>query len=74
MSENIQLRLLAISKHLKLLRESHNLTQWDIAKRLNTTQNAYSKIECGKTKMSLLMLLKIAEVYKIDIRSLLNSK
>ncbi|MGQ0737633.1 MAG: helix-turn-helix domain-containing protein [Bacteroidota bacterium] len=56
---------------IKLLRKKNNLTQSDIASSLNMSQNAYSLLESGKTKIDLDRLYQIARFYKISIYDLI---
>jgi transcriptional regulator with XRE-family HTH domain len=57
---------------LKNLREFNNYSQDYLAKILNISQAAYSKIENGSTQLSLEHLLKISELYKIGANDLLG--
>ena len=42
--------------------------------KLNISQNAYSKIELGYTRVTMRRLFVIAEVLEIDVVELLNQK
>jgi transcriptional regulator with XRE-family HTH domain len=57
---------------LKTLREFNNYSQEYIAKQLNISQAAYSKIENGSTQLSLDHLIKISEIYRISPSDLLG--
>ena len=49
---NIASQLKAVAANIKDRRLNLNLSQTYVAQKLNVTQNAYSKMEIGKTKMS----------------------
>lgn len=56
---------------IKTLREFHRYKQEYVASILGISQSGYSKIENGETsKISLLHLQKIAELYKLTIEQL----
>lgn len=52
---------------LKDVREDRDLTQADIAKLLDTTQEQISKYETGKQLMGIDKYIKLAEFYNISI-------
>lgn len=54
-------------RNIKRLRLERNYTQDYLAMKLNISQNAYSKLELGQSKLSLERLLQISEVFEIDI-------
>jgi transcriptional regulator with XRE-family HTH domain len=54
--------MLAIAANIRRRRESLNLTQDYIAYKLNISQNAFSKIELGNTKLTVERLLHLAEI------------
>jgi transcriptional regulator with XRE-family HTH domain len=41
---------------------------------MNITQNAYSKMELGKTQLSIPALFKIAEILGVEVKELLNTR
>lgn len=54
-------------KKIKMLREINNYTQQYVANELDISQNAYSLIEKGLTKLTLDRLDQIALFYKINV-------
>jgi transcriptional regulator with XRE-family HTH domain len=56
-----------ISKNLKDLRVKNNLTQTEIAKKLNISQRTYSFYETGKTEPNISILNAIADFYRVPI-------
>ena len=49
------------------LREDRDLTQADIAKVINTTQQQYSKMETGKADISGEKLVLLAKFYDVSV-------
>lgn len=54
------------------MRESHDYTQEYVAEVLDISQNAYSLLEKGTTKITLDRLEKLAELYKLPPVELIN--
>ncbi len=54
-----------LGQKLKVLRESSNRKQKDLALILSTTQQSYSKIENGKTNFSDALITKICDIFQI---------
>jgi transcriptional regulator with XRE-family HTH domain len=52
---------------LKLLRQKYQLTQVQIAEKLNCSIPAYSKMETGNTDVNTFRLQQIAKVYNIEV-------
>lgn len=63
-----------VKENIKNIRELKNYTQEYMAERLNISQAAYSKIEKGKTEITLLKLEEIASVFEITIEDILRFK
>lgn len=59
-----------ICKKIKELRKQHACTQQEVADSLNMSQNAYSMLEAGHTKIDIERLQQIAEFYKISVNNL----
>lgn len=51
---------------LRDLREDHDLTQADVARVLNTTQQVYSRYEKGINEMPLHHLISLCKFYKVS--------
>ena len=60
------------AKKLKILREINNFTQEHVADVLNISQNAYSLIEKGTTKVSLDRLETFSELYNTTPTELIS--
>ncbi|HEX3386545.1 MAG TPA: helix-turn-helix transcriptional regulator [Mucilaginibacter sp.] len=63
-----------ISKKLRLLRLERNWTQEDVARRLDISIPAYSKIEGGLTDVNLSRLEELAKVFDLSVIELLASE
>jgi transcriptional regulator with XRE-family HTH domain len=70
---NIAGQLKAVAANIKDRRLDLNFSQTYVAERLKVTQNAYSKMEIGKTKMSVERLYEIANVLETSPRQLINA-
>ena len=62
-----------ILNNIRKAREVRNYTQDYLAFKLHISQNAYSKIESGLSKMTLVRLLEIAEILQMDINDIIKS-
>ncbi|MES2809659.1 MAG: helix-turn-helix transcriptional regulator [Bacteroidota bacterium] len=74
MNNTIGLKIKAIAVGIRKKRESKNYTQEYLAYKLNISQNAYSKIELGYTKITVERLFQIAEVLEINAIDLLETE
>jgi transcriptional regulator with XRE-family HTH domain len=57
---------------IRMIRNSRGLSQEDVAKRLGTTQNAYSKMENNHTKINDSVVQALADIFGVtaeDIKS-----
>jgi transcriptional regulator with XRE-family HTH domain len=63
-----------IGDRIKKIRESKNYTQDHLAGKLGISQNSYSKLETGTTKITTDRLQQIAAVLEVPIEELLNSE
>lgn len=60
-----------VNEKIKLLRESRQWTQEEMAQKLSMTTKGYAKIERGETISNLPRVEQIAEVFNMDICELL---
>ena len=60
-----------VASNIRKIREYKNYTQEYLAAKLDISQNAYSKIELGYSKISLERLFQISEVLEINSVKLL---
>ena len=61
-----------IALNLRNARLMRNYSQEYLALQLKISQNAYSKMEMGRTRISVESVFKIADILKVDINTLLN--
>lgn len=59
-------RIKSVAFNIRKIREHRNYTQEYLAAKLNISQNAYSKIELGYTKITLERLFHIAVILETD--------
>ncbi|MES2826802.1 MAG: helix-turn-helix transcriptional regulator [Bacteroidota bacterium] len=62
-----------IGKNIKQLRQKRNWNQSDVAKQLEISTPAFSKIETGITDVNYSRLDQIARLFEVPITSLLSS-
>jgi transcriptional regulator with XRE-family HTH domain len=63
---------IGIERRLEKIRKLQGFSQEYVASKLNISQNSYSKIERGETKVTLKKLTEICKVLEIDIKKLQN--
>lgn len=73
MSNKLNAKIKAIAAVIRKKREERNYTQEYLAYKLNISQNAYSKIELGYTKITVERLFQIAEVLETNAAELLDA-
>lgn len=61
-----------VAVRLKSLREEKNISQLALAKSIGLSNSAYSRIENGEVQITLNILEKIAEEFKISINEIMN--
>lgn len=61
-----------VNEKIRTLRELHNLTQEDVAKKIYLSTPSYAKLERGERKISFDELERIAMIYSLDVIELLN--
>lgn len=72
MDDNDFLKKLGIK--LKVLRSLKNLSQDDIANRLDIDKSYYSKVERGLTNPTILYLKNLSEVLGVNLEELVNAE
>jgi transcriptional regulator with XRE-family HTH domain len=70
MTERELLKIL--SGNIKLYRSRNNWTQAELAEKINISINFLSDIETGKKWASPITLVKLSEIFKIDVYELLK--
>jgi len=64
----------AVAENIRKHREQLNYSQDYLARKLEVSQNAYSKIELGISNITVDRLFAIADVLDVDLADLLNIK
>ena len=59
---------------IKKFRKGHKMTQFDLAVKSNMEENAFQRIETGRTNPSLKTLLKIVNALEIEFIDLFDFK
>jgi len=72
MNEAIENKVRAVAVNIRKIRESKDYTQDYLAIKLAISQNAYSKIELGYTKITVERLFQIAHILEVDLVHLIN--
>lgn len=74
MKNLLNLRIKAVAANIRNKREKLNYTQEYLAIKLGISQNAYSKIELGYTKITIERLFQISEILETDPVELINTE
>lgn len=62
----------SVAKNLKILRELHDYTQEYVADYMGVSQNTYSMLERGETRITIDRLEALATLYNMDISDILK--
>ena len=71
MKDNVKADVRAVASNIRKVREYRNYTQDYLAAKLEISQNAYSKIELGYSKITLDRLFHIALILEVEVTQLL---
>ena len=71
MKDNLKAEVRAVAGNIRKVREYRNYTQDYLAAKLEISQNAYSKIELGYSKITLDRLFHIAQILEVEVTQLL---
>jgi transcriptional regulator with XRE-family HTH domain len=74
MKDTLNYKIKAIAANIRRTREQLNYTQEYLAAKLNISQNAYSKIELGYTKITVERLFQVAAILDVDIYTLIDTE
>lgn len=72
MKQSLENKIRTVAINIRRIRESKDYTQDYLAVKLNISQNAYSKIELGYTKITVERLFQIAQILEVDPVALIN--
>lgn len=65
---------MTLSDRLQVLRKSHNLSQEQLAEKLNVSRQAISKWESGQANPDINNLLKLSDIYETSTDYILTGK
>ena len=74
MQESYKKQMQSIATKIRKAREQKNYSQEYLASKIGISQNAYSKLELGYSKITLDRFFHIAMLLEINIADLLNSQ
>jgi transcriptional regulator with XRE-family HTH domain len=66
MKDALDLKVKRVASNIRKIREYRNYTQEYLAAKLRISQNAYSKIELGHTRITIDRLFRIAGILEVD--------
>ena len=72
MDHSIEAKIRSVSLNIRKVREYRNYTQDYLAAKLLISQNAYSKIELGYSKITLDRLFQIAIILEVEVMQLIS--
>jgi len=61
-----------LGKHIGLLRKARGMTQADLARAIGVSQQAVFAYEIGDRRVSVLILVKIAQVFDVSVENLIR--
>ena len=64
--------VIELFRRIRDLREDHDLTQKEMAKKLNCSQQVYSNYELGQRDIPTDILIKLSDVYDVSVDYILN--
>ncbi|WP_316769552.1 helix-turn-helix transcriptional regulator [Pedobacter frigiditerrae] len=71
MKDKVKAEMQVVAGNIRKVREYRNYTQDYLAAKLDISQNAYSKIELGYSKITLDRLFHIAIILEVEVTQLL---
>jgi transcriptional regulator with XRE-family HTH domain len=74
MTDMSNLRVKTVAANIRKIREHRNYTQEYLAAKLKISQNAYSKIELGYTKITVDRLFRIADILEVGPIDIINTE
>ncbi|MCO5934965.1 helix-turn-helix domain-containing protein [Mucilaginibacter sp. RB4R14] len=74
MKNEFQRKVEDIINNIRVIRERKNYSQDYIAMKMNSSQNAYSKLELGYSKLTLAKLLQICNILEVNLVDVLHPR
>jgi transcriptional regulator with XRE-family HTH domain len=72
MSDQLASKTKVVAGNIRKIREFKNYTQDYLAAKLGISQNAYSKIELGYSKLTLERLFQISSILEVEVVELIS--
>lgn len=72
MNDQLLSKTKSVAGNIRKIREFRNYTQDYLAAKLGISQNAYSKIELGYSKLTLERLFQIASILEVEIMQVIS--
>ena len=72
MEDLLALKTKNVARNIRKIREYRDYTQDYLAAKLKISQNAYSKIELGYSKLTIERLFQVAAILEVDVTQLLT--
>lgn len=72
MTVDVSHKIKNIASNIRRIRESKGYTQEYLAMKLGISQNAYSKIELGYTRITLERLFHISKIIEVEVAKLME--
>jgi transcriptional regulator with XRE-family HTH domain len=72
MNDQLASKTKVVAGNIRKIREIRNYTQDYLAAKLGISQNAYSKIELGYSKLTLERLFQISAILEVDVLELIS--
>lgn len=72
MKHTLETKVKEVAFNIRKTREQNHYTQEYLAAKLHISQNAYSKIELGYTKITVERLFQIADILSVDALELIG--
>lgn len=63
---------MSINERIRAIRQEKGLSQEEVAEKLNISSNGYGDIERGKTDIKLSRLLKLADIFEMNLSEFLE--
>jgi len=73
MKDSLTQRIKQVAANIRKIREYRNYTQEYLAAKLSISQNAYSKIELGYTRITVERLFHVADILGVDPVEIINN-
>ena len=74
MKDELNLKIKKVAANIRKIREIRNYTQEYLAVKLGISQNAYSKLELGYTRITVERLFHIAEILDANVTDIIRDE